>query len=81
MKLCFFVAYKFLTKKLNFGANQCISGHVKSRNMEFMRLAISQPFLKKETFGLSKNCIKQCAEHITILGVLNCISGHMTGHY
>ena len=52
MKLCILVAYKFLTKKLNLGVNQCISGHVISQNMEFIRFAISQPFLKIETSGL-----------------------------
>ena len=28
MKLCILVAYNFLTKNLNFGVSQCISGHV-----------------------------------------------------
>ena len=54
MKLCILVAYKFLIKKLNFGVNQCISGHVISQNMEFIRLAISQPFLKIETSDLDQ---------------------------
>ena len=80
MKLCILVAYKFLIKKLNFGVNQCISGHVISQNMEFIRLAISQPFLKIETSGLDKkNSIKLCAEHFIISGVIKCISGHVTG--
>ena len=39
MKLCILVAYKFLNKNLNFGVNQCISGHVILQNMKFMRLA------------------------------------------
>ena len=51
MKLCILVAYMFLIKNLNFGVNQCISGHVISRNMKFIRLAISQPFLKTKTSG------------------------------
>ena len=50
MKLCILVAYKFLIKNLNFGVNRCISGHVILQNMEFIRLAISQPFLKIEHF-------------------------------
>ena len=54
MKLCILVAYKFITKKFNFGVSQCISGHVISQNMEFIRLAISQPFLKIETSGLDQ---------------------------
>ena len=73
------VAYKFLTKNINFGVTQCISGHVISQNMEFIRLAISQPFLKIETSGFGpKNSIKSCTEHCTTLGVIKCISGHVT---
>ena len=54
MKLGILVAYKFLTKNINFGVTQCISGHVISQSMEFIRLAISQPFLKIETSGLDQ---------------------------
>ena len=80
MKLGILVAYKFLTKNINFGVTQCISGHVISQNMEFIKLAISQPFLKIETSGLDqKNSIKLCAEHFTILEVIEYISGHVTG--
>ena len=41
-------------KKLNYGVNQCTSGHVISQNMEFIRLAIPQPFVKIETSGLDQ---------------------------
>ena len=54
MKLCILVGYKFLIKKLNFGVNQCILGHVISQNMEFIRLAISQPFLRIENLVWTK---------------------------
>ena len=54
MKICILVGYKFLIKNLNFGVNQCISGHVISQNMGFIRLAISQPFLKIETSDLDQ---------------------------
>ena len=54
MKLCILVGYKFLIKNLNFGVNQCTSGHVISQNMEFIRLAISQPFLKIKSSGLDQ---------------------------
>ena len=54
MKLCILVGYKFLIRNLNFGVNQCIYGHVISQNVEFLRLAISQSFLKIETSGLDK---------------------------
>ena len=57
MKICMFVAYKFLIKNLNFGVNQCISGHVILQNMKFIRLAISQPFLKIETSGLDQTIL------------------------
>ena len=57
MKLCILVAYKFLIKNFNFGVNQCISGHVISQNMEFIRLTISQPFLKIETSGLDQKIL------------------------
>ena len=57
MKLCIFVAYKFLIKNLNFGVNQCISGHVILQNMKFIRYAISQPFLMTDTSGLDQKIL------------------------
>ena len=57
MKLCILVACKFLTKNLNFRVSQCISGHVISQNVEFIRLTISQPFLKIETSGLDQKIL------------------------
>ena len=78
MKLCILVGYKFLIR--NFGVNQCISGHVISQNEEFIRLAISQPFLKIDFWFGPKNSIKLCAEHCTTLEVIKYISGHVTGH-
>ena len=78
MKLCFLVAYKFLIKHFNFGVKQCISGHLILQNMKFIRLAISQPFLKIDFRFGPKNSIKQCAEHFTTLGVIKYISGHVT---
>ena len=80
MKLCILVACKFLTKKFNFRVSQCISGHVISQNMEFIRLTISQSFFKDRDFWFGpKNSIKLCAEYFTILEVIECISGHVTG--
>ena len=32
-------------KLFNFGVNQCISGHVISQNMAFIKFFLSQPFL------------------------------------
>ena len=80
MKLYILVGYKCLIINLNFGVSQCISGHVISQNMEFIRLAISHPFLKIETSGLDQNYIKLCAEYFNTLGVFKYISGHVTGY-
>ena len=57
MKLCILVAYKFLTKNFNFGVSQSISGHVISQNMAYIKLAISQPFLKIEASGLNQKIL------------------------
>ena len=57
MKLCILVAYKFLNINLNFGVNLCISGNVILQNMKFIRLGISQPFLKIETSGLNQKIL------------------------
>ena len=57
MKFCILVAYKSLIKNLNFGVNRSISGHVILQNMKFIRLAISQPFLKIETSGLDQKIL------------------------
>ena len=70
MKLCILVAYMFLIKNLNFGVNQCISGHVISRNMKFIRLAISQPFLKIKTSGFDQKF------HKIMHRTLHCSRGH-----
>ena len=64
MNLCILVGYKFLIKNLNFGVSQCISGHVISQNVEFIRLAISQPFIKTEASGLDQNILHNYAQNI-----------------
>ena len=67
MKLCILVAYKFLIKNLNFGVNRCISGHVILQNIKFIRLAISQPFLKIETSGLDQKILYNYAQNTALL--------------
>ena len=57
MKLCILVGYKFLITNLNFGVNQCIYSHVISQNMEFIRLATSQSFLKIDTSSLDQKIL------------------------
>ena len=48
--------------------------------MEFIRLAISQPFLKIETSGLDKKFYKNMCRTFRYFWVIKCISGHVTGH-
>ena len=67
MKLCILVAYKFLIKNINFGVTQCISGHVILQNMKFIRLAISEPFLKIETSGLNQTILQNYARNIALI--------------
>ena len=57
MKLCILVAYKFLIIKFRFWGKSVHFGHVILINMEFIRLAISQPFLKIETSGLDQKIL------------------------
>ena len=67
MKLCILVGYKLLIKNFNFGVNQCISGHVISQNMEFIRLAISHPFLKIETSDLDQIILQNYVYNFSLL--------------
>ena len=46
MKLWILVGYKFLIKKFKFWGQ---SGYVIPQKVEFIRLAISQPFTKKQS--------------------------------
>ena len=82
MKLCILVAYKFLIKNLNFGVNRCISGHVILQNMkkhEIYKIGhISAIFKDRDFWFGPKHSIKSCAEHYTTLGVIKCISDHVT---
>ena len=91
MKLGILIGYKFLLKKLNFGVNQCISGHVILQSTKFIRLDITKYeiykighisviFKDRDFWFGAKNSIKLCTEHFTILGVIKYIFGHVTGH-
>ena len=58
MKLCILVAYKFLIKNLNFGVNQCISGH-DIRKHEIYKIGhISAIFKDRDFWFGPKNSIK-----------------------
>ena len=80
MKFCILVAYKSLIKNLNFGVNRCISGHVILQNKhEIYKIGhISAIFKDRDFWFGPKNSIKSCVEHCTALGVIKCISGHVT---
>ena len=77
MILCILVGYKFLIKNLNFGVNQYTSGHVIS---QYKIGHISAIFKDKVFWFGPKISIKLCAEHCSALGVIKCISGHVTAH-
>ena len=80
MKLGILVAYKLLTKNINFGVTQCISGHVISKKHGIYKIGhISAIFKDRDFWFGPKNSIKLCAEYFTILEVIECISGHVTG--
>ena len=80
MKLCILVAYKALIKNLNFGVNQCISGHVIIiTKHEIYKIGhISAIFEDRDFWFGPNNSINLCPEHFTTLGVIKCISGHVT---
>ena len=42
---------------------------------------ISAIFKDRDFWFGPKNSIKLCTEHCTTLGVIKCISGHVTAHY
>ena len=71
MKLCILVVYK--DQSVHFWSCDITKHGV-------YELTISQPFLKLETSGLEQKSIKLCAEHCTVLGVIECISSHVTAH-
>ena len=80
MKLCIFVAYKFLTKKLNFGSVSTFSSCDITKHGNYKIGHISAIFKDRDFWFGPKNSIKLCAEHFTIFGINKCISGHMTVH-
>ena len=48
--------------------------------MESVRFAISAIFTDRDFLFGPDNSMKLCAEHLTTLGVIKYISGHVTGH-
>ena len=81
MKLCILAAYKFLTKNLNFGVSQCISGQCDITKHGIYKIChISDIFKDRDCWFGPKNSIKYCAEHFTTLVVIKHISDHVSGH-
>ena len=78
MKLCILVAYKFLIKNLNFGVNQHFWSCDITKHEIYKIGHISAIFNDRDFWFGPKNSIKLCAEHCTTLGVIKCISGHVT---
>ena len=81
MKLCILVAYKFLIKKFKFWGQSVHFWSFDIKKHEIYKIGhISAIFKDRDFWFGPKNSIKICAEHFTILGVIKCISGHVTGH-
>ena len=79
MKVCILVGYKFLIKNLKFGVNQCIFGDITKHEI-YKICHISAIFKDRDFWFGPKNSIKSCTEHCTTLGLIKCISGHVTVH-
>ena len=79
MILCILVGYKFLIKNLNFVGQ---SVHFRSCDITkhgIYKIGHISAIFKDRVFWFGpKNSIKLCAEHCTALGVIKCISGHVT---
>ena len=81
MKFCILLGYKFINN-LNFGINQCISGHVIPVQKHGIYKTGHISAISKDRdfwFGL-KHSLNLKAEHFTMFGVIKCISVHMPGH-
>ena len=81
MKLCILVGYKFLIKKIKFWGQ---SVHFRSCDITKHGIytigRISAIFKDKIFWFAPKNSKKLCTEHFNTLGVIKCISGHVTAH-
>ena len=81
MKLGILIAFKFLTKKYKIWGH---SVHFWSCDITkhgiYKIYHISAIFKDRDFWFGPKNSVKLCAEHFTILEVIECISGHVTGY-
>ena len=77
MKLCILVAYKFLIKKIWGQSVHFWSCDITKH--EIYKIGHISPIFNDRDFWFGpKNSIKVCAECYTTLGVIKCISGHVT---
>ena len=81
MKLCILVAYKFLTKKLNFEGQSVYFWSCDITKHGIYKIGhISAIFKDRDFWFGPNNSINLCEDHCTALGVIKCISGHVTAH-
>ena len=79
MKLCILVGYKLIIKKNKFWGQSVhfwLCDITKQGIYKIRR--ISAIFKDRDFWFGPKNSIKLCAEHLTTLGVIKYISGHVT---
>ena len=80
MKLCILVTCKFLTKKIKFLGQSVHFWLCDITKHGIYKIDhISAIFKDRDFWFEPKNSIKLCAEYFTILEVIECISGHVTG--
>ena len=80
MKLGILVANKFLIIKFKFWGQSVQFWSCDITKHGIYKIGhISAIFKDRDFWFVPKNSIKLCAEHFTILEVIECISGHVTG--
>ena len=81
MNLCTFVAYKFVIKKFKFWGQSVHFWSCDITKHEIYKIChISAIFKDRDFWFGPRNFIKLGTEHCTTLGVIKCISGHVTAH-
>ena len=80
MKLGILVTFKFLTKNIKFWGHSVHFWSCDITKHGIYKIGhISAIFKDRDFWFGPKNSIKLCAEYFTILEVIECISGHVTG--
>ena len=79
MQLCILVGY-FSSKKNKFWDQSVHFSSCDITKHGIYKICHISAIFKDRNFGFGqKKSVKLCAEHLT-LGVIKCISGHVTGH-